>query len=181
MKISKIVVTGNVGVGKTNFVRTISEIEVVSTERRATTCKTKLIKENTTVAFDFGKLTLEPGLVLHIYGTPGQSRFKFMWEIIIDQADACVLLVSANQLQDFHEAKQILAFMNQKAQIPIIIGLTNTEDQNAWQPKDIAIALGFHNSESCPPMIAVDVKNYNSALSCLKILLKQLSLKSANQ
>lgn len=181
MKISKIVVAGNVGVGKTNFVRTISEIEVVSTERRATTCKTKLIKENTTVAFDFGKLTIEPGIILHIYGTPGQSRFKFMWEFIIDQADAYVLLVSANQLQEFHDAKQIFTFLNQKSQIPMIIGLTNTDDQDAWQPKDIAIALGFHNSEGAPEMIAVDVKNYNSVLSCLKLLLKQLPLKSATQ
>jgi len=85
MEIFKIAVTGNVGAGKTTFIRTISEIEVVDTDRRATD-ETGDLKANTTVAFDFGRITLNPEQLLYLYGTPGQSRFDFMWDIVINQS-----------------------------------------------------------------------------------------------
>jgi uncharacterized protein len=108
MEIFKIAVTGNVGAGKTTFIRTISEIKVVDTERRATD-ETASLKENTTVAFDFGRITLNPEQVLYLYGTPGQSRFDFMWDIVINQVEAYVLLVLAAR-----EAKQGLLFLEIK-------------------------------------------------------------------
>ena len=75
MKTMRLVVAGSVGAGKSTFVRTLSEIEVVDTDRTATD-GTALFKPETTVALDFGRLVLGPNMDLHIYGTPGQARFE---------------------------------------------------------------------------------------------------------
>ena len=81
MQTVKMVVTGPFSAGKTEFIRTISEIDIVSTERKVTD-ETKSVKEETTVAMDFGRITVDEDLVLYIFGTPGQKRFDFMWEIM---------------------------------------------------------------------------------------------------
>jgi signal recognition particle receptor subunit beta len=88
----RLVVTGTVGAGKSTFIRSVSEIAVVDTDRRATDATAEL-KKKTTVAMDFGRLQFAPGMALHLYGTPGQSRFDFMWDILIRKAHAYILLV----------------------------------------------------------------------------------------
>ena len=174
MEIFKIAVTGNVGAGKTTFIRTISEIEVVNTERRATD-ETASLKANTTVAFDFGRLTLNSEQVLHLYGTPGQSRFDFMWDIVIDQAQAYVLLVAAHRPKDFRGARRILNHMNKRARIPMIIGLTHTDCEGAWQKEDILLALGLSNQKSIPSVIDVNAESSESVAKCLVFLLEELA------
>jgi uncharacterized protein len=173
MAIFKIAVTGNVGAGKTTFIRTISEIKVVNTERHATD-ETASLKKNTTVAFDFGRLTLNSEQVLYLYGTPGQSRFDFMWDIVIKKAQAYIVLVAAHRPQDFCETRKILTFMNQRVQIPMIIGLTHTDCKDAWQEDDILLALGFSNKENCPVVVKVNAKNHSSVVQSLVVLLEQL-------
>lgn len=173
MEIFKIVVTGNVGAGKTTFIRTISEIEVVNTERRATD-ETASLKKNTTVAFDFGRLTLNSEQVLYLYGTPGQSRFDFMWDIVINQAQAYIVLVAAHRPKDFRGTRKILTFMNQRVQIPMIIGLTHTDCEGAWQEDDILLALGFANKENSPAVVKVNAENPSSVAQSLVVLLEQL-------
>jgi small GTP-binding protein len=173
MAIFKIAVTGNVGAGKTTFIRTISEIKVVNTERNATD-ETASLKKNTTVAFDFGRLTLNSEQVLYLYGTPGQSRFDFMWDIVIKKAQAYIVLVAAHRPQDFLETKKILSFMNQRVQIPMIIGLTHTDCKDAWQEDDILLALGFSNKENYPVAVKVNAENYSSVVQSLVVLLEQL-------
>lgn len=178
MEIFKIAVTGNVGAGKTTFIRTISEIKVVDTERRATD-ETASLKKNTTVAFDFGRITLSPEQLLYLYGTPGQSRFDFMWDIVINQSQAYVLLVAAHRPQDFRGARRILNFMNRRVQIPMIIGLTHTDCEDAWQEDDIILALGFNDRNSCPPVVRVNAEKPESVAQCLIVLLEQLMSVSA--
>lgn len=73
----RLIVTGTVGAGKSTFIRSISEIDVVDTDTLATD-ETALLKQKTTVALDFGRLQFSPDMALHLYGTPGQSRFDFM-------------------------------------------------------------------------------------------------------
>jgi small GTP-binding protein len=173
MEIFKIAVTGNVGAGKTTFIRTISEIKTVDTERRATD-ETASLKANTTVAFDFGRITLNPEQVLYLYGTPGQSRFDFMWDIVINQVEAYILLVAAHRPKDFRGARKILAFMNQKVQMPMIIGLTHTDCEGAWQKEDILLALGFCSKTNCPSVVEVNAEDPSSVAKCLVVLLEEL-------
>jgi len=173
MEIFKIAITGNVGAGKSTLIRTISEIEVVDTDRRATD-ETADLKANTTVAFDFGRITLNSEQLLYLYGTPGQSRFDFMWDIVIDQSQAYILLVAAHRPKDFRGARRILNFMNQKGQIPMIIGMTHTDCEGAWEANDILLALGFSDRENSPPIVQVNPEDPSSIAKCLVALLEQL-------
>jgi small GTP-binding protein len=173
MEILKIAITGNVGAGKTSFIKSISEIEVVSTERRATD-ETGSIKENTTVAMDFGRLTLNENQAVQLYGTPGQFRFDFMWEIVIDKADAYILLVDGHRPEDFRNCRRILNFMKQRVDIPMIIGMTHMDCEGAWQPENIAIALGTIDLSTRPLMVTVNAGDRQSVAQCLLALLEQM-------
>ncbi|MBD2256091.1 ATP/GTP-binding protein [Pseudanabaena sp. FACHB-2040] len=173
MEILRVVVTGTVGAGKTSFIRTISEIEVVDTDRRATD-EIALLKRDTTVAFDFGRLTIGPEQAMHLYGTPGQSRFDFMWDILIRKAHAYVLLVNAHRPQDLRNGRRILSFMSQRAQIPMIIGLSHMDFPNAWAPDNIALALGLLDEKKRPPLVCLDATNQESVSHALIALIQEM-------
>lgn len=172
----RLVVTGTVGSGKSTFIRTISEIEAVDTDRIATD-ETALLKRKTTVAFDFGRMAFGSDKALHLYGTPGQSRFDFMWDILIRKAHAYILLVAANRPGEFRHARQILQFMKQRAQIPMIVGLTHMDCLEAWDLENIKISLRHLEGKGHPPIINVDPRDQASVAQAL-ITLVQLLMQS---
>ena len=175
MEVFNIAITGNVGAGKTSFIRTISEIEVVSTEKKASD-EVSSLKKETTVALDFGRLTLNEEQVLYLYGTPGQSRFDFMWDIIIEKAHAYILLIDAHRPQYFHNGRRIFNFMQNKVDLPMLIGLTHTDCEGAWQTDDVALALGLKNPHRRPPIITVNASDASSVANSLIYLLEQLMI-----
>ena len=130
----KLVISGPVGAGKTTFVQTLSETEVVSTEADATE---DIGKATTTVAFDFGTLNIY-GQELHLYGTPGQDRFDFMWDVLCEGALGLVLLVAGNRPQDFLHARHILEFITSRNPVPFIVGVTRQDLPDVWAPQDVA-------------------------------------------
>lgn len=174
----RLVVTGPVGSGKSTFIRSVSEIEVVDTDRQATD-ETTLIKQKTTVAFDFGKLQFGPDMALHLYGTPGQSRFDFMWDILIRKAHAYMLLVAAHRPHEFRYARRILNYMNQRMNIPMIIGLSHMDYPAAWSVDNVALALGYTNESSRPPIIAVNPNETASVAQAVIALVEHLMASSA--
>jgi hypothetical protein len=174
MEILRVVVTGGVGAGKTSFIRTISEIEVVDTDRRATDEIAEL-KAKTTVAMDFGRLGFAPNQSLHLYGTPGQSRFDFMWDILIQKAHAYILLVDAHRPDHFRYGRRILNFINQRVQLPYLIGLTHSDRPEAWNAEDIAIALGLLDEASRPPIMVVNATEKASVQEALITLIQELA------
>ena len=173
-EILRIVVTGGVGAGKTTFIRTISEIDVVDTDKRATDELAEL-KETTTVALDFGKLTIASNQSLHLYGTPGQSRFDFMWDILIQKAHAYILLVDAHRPNHFRYARKLLNYMNHKAFIPALIGVTHTDCEDAWEIEDIALALGFQDEADSLPLMVVNANERDSVFQALIAIVEQLA------
>lgn len=173
MEIMRLVVTGTVGAGKSTFIRTISEIEAVDTDRTATD-ETALLKKTTTVAFDFGRLAFGPEMALHLYGTPGQSRFDFMWDILIRNAHAYILLVAAHQPAQFRHARRILSFMNQRSQIPMMIGLTHVDCPGAWQPENIMTTLWFNDPKDYPPIVTVNANDRASVIQALLVLMQHV-------
>lgn len=177
MKFMRSVVAGTPGAGKSTFVRTISDIEVVDTDRRATD-ETALYKKRTTVAFDFGRLVLGPDLEMHIYGTPGQARFNFMWDMLIRRAHAYILLVSAHRPGDFVSARHIISFMNQRVQVPMVVGLTHTDCRGARTHEEIMMALGYINHKTRPPVLAVNPQDRASVVEALLVLMSLLVLGS---
>ncbi|NEQ67003.1 MAG: GTPase [Symploca sp. SIO1B1] len=166
MKNMRLVVTGPVGAGKSTFVRTASEIEVVQIERTVTD-DTSIGKQETTVAFDFGKVKFGPDLDLQIYGTPGQSRFDFMWDILIQDAQAYILLVAAHRPDDLPYARSILSFMEKRVEIPMIIGLTHMDCSGALSAEEITLQLGYVTDKNCPPIVTVNPNLRSSVLNTL--------------
>ena len=118
----KVVVTGPFAAGKTTLIRTISEITVLSTERGITD-STKARKNETTVAMDFGRITIDRDLVLYLFGTPGQERFDFMWEILGEGMLGYVLLVDAEREDSLAEAIGILGAFRRMARVPYVVAL----------------------------------------------------------
>ncbi len=171
MEIMNLVITGTVGAGKTTFIRSVSEIEVVDTDRKATD-NVAAMKQNTTVAMDFGTLQFGDEMALHIYGTPGQTRFDFMWEILIERAHAYVLLIAAHRPSEFHHARRIMNFMNRHAKIPMIIGITHSDCEGAWRSEDIALALGYQEITQQPPIVLVNAEDGESVAMSLITLVE---------
>src|SRR6476659_6619658 len=117
----KMVITGAVNAGKSQFIRAISEIEVVSTERRATDEETRRLKKETTVAMDFGRISVADDIVLHLFGTPGQKRFDFMWEILSEGMIGLVILVDSTRPDTFRETTRIIEFFTASQKAPYIV------------------------------------------------------------
>ena len=144
----KVVVTGPFAAGKTTLIRTISEITVLSTERGVTD-STRKRKAETTVAMDFGRITIDRDLVLYLFGTPGQDRFDFMWEILGEGMIGYLLLVDASREDSVQEAAGILDAFRTMARVPYVVALNraSAEDhalvdsvrQQLQIPADVAI------------------------------------------
>ncbi|MDP5338283.1 MAG: ATP/GTP-binding protein [Nodularia sp. (in: cyanobacteria)] len=173
METMRLIVTGTVGAGKSTFIRSISEIEVVDTDTLATD-ETALLKKRTTVALDFGRLQFSPDMALHLYGTPGQSRFDFMWDILIRKAHAYILLVAAHRPRDFRQARKIINFMNQRVQIPMIIGLTHSDCPEAWSEEDVFLSLGYMDENNLPPIVNVNPMERDSVAKAVIVLVHHL-------
>jgi uncharacterized protein len=171
MEIMRLVVTGCVGAGKTTFIRSISEIDVVDTDRKATDGAADR-KQKTTVAMDFGKLTFSPEMSLHIYGTPGQARFNFMWEMLISKADVYILLIAAHRPSELHHARRIMNFMNQCKPIPMLIGITHNDCPGAWTQENITLALGYGPDVPQPPIALVNANDRDSVAEAIVLLLE---------
>src|SRR6187401_1569104 len=118
----KIVVTGPFSAGKTTLIRTISEITVLSTEKDITDA-TRSRKAETTVAMDFGRITIDRDLVLYLFGTPGQDRFDFMWEILGEGMIGYLLLVDAEREDSVQEPASILDAFPTMARVPYFVAL----------------------------------------------------------
>lgn len=163
----KIVVTGPFAAGKTTLIRTISEITVLSTERGITD-DTRSRKAETTVAMDFGRITIDRDLVLYLFGTPGQERFDFMWEILGEGMLGYVLLVDAERPETLEEAAGILAAFRRMAHVPFVVALNRTSDLDPRAEDRVREAL-----ELAPgtPVVACDATDKDSVKAVLLALL----------
>ncbi len=166
MEVMRLVVAGTVGAGKTTFIRSVSEIEVVDTDTTPTD-EVANLKASTTVAMDFGRVTFGSQMVLHLYGTPGQERFDFMWEVLSEKAHAYILLVAAHRPEEFRKARQILMFINQRVQIPMVLGVTHTDCEGAWSVEDVAYAMGWGYENQEVPVITVNPNDQGSVIQSL--------------
>lgn len=126
---NKIIFAGPVGAGKTTAVKSVSDILVVGTEERASD-EARLRKETTTVAMDYGVLNLDDGSKVHLYGTPGQDRFSFMWEILSDGAMGFVIMIDAvrpDPIADLELYVGAFQGLIAKCNGAAVIGVTRTE------------------------------------------------------
>ena len=161
MQTVKIVVTGPFNSGKTEFIRSVSEIDVVATERKISSESERSVKETTTVAMDFGRITVDDDLVLYLFGTPGQKRFEFMWEILSEGMLGFIVMVDSTRPETFREARSILETFRAYAPTPYLVAANKQDMENAWEIDDMHVALRLDPKVKLLPCIATrkdDVK-----------------------
>lgn len=169
-KILKIIVTGPFSAGKSAFVKTVSEIKVVATERKITT-QDRQIKAETTVAMDFGRLDIA-GTTLHLFGTPGQPRFDFMWEILAKEMDGFVVLVDSCDPDRFVHAKGLIGLFTDIASVPFIVAANKQDMPGALKPRRIREALKLSPDVLVLPCSAINQESVHSVLVQLKQAVK---------
>ncbi|CAA0082059.1 Uncharacterised protein [BD1-7 clade bacterium] len=165
----KILFSGPVGAGKTTAIRSLSDIDVVGTEADASD-DVKKMKRHTTVAMDYGIIYLDNAIKVHLYGTPGQERFDFMWEILADGALGLILLIDASRDSAANDLIEYLkAFSDLIAKTAVAVGLTRCENNPAFGPRAANEILQKQGIKA--PVFDVDARNRKDMSLLLKGLL----------
>jgi signal recognition particle receptor subunit beta len=168
----KIIFTGPVGAGKTTAITSISDFAPISTEQAATD-ETKDKKELTTVAMDYGSMRLDNNEMLHLYGTPGQERFNFMWDLLIDGSIGVIIMLDdanpapLDDLRTFVNSFREFIHMNTAA-----IGITRMELGKGLKLSDYRAAL--NELELNIPVFEVDAREKSDVVMLLQALLYSL-------
>lgn len=168
----KIIFTGPVGAGKTTAIASISDIPPVSTEARPSDDTAK-IKTKTTVAMDYGVLELGDGSKLHLYGTPGQERFNFMWEILTQKGIGLVLLVDNRREDPLEDMRHYLeAFRQFISETAVVIGVTGMDAKH--RPGFYSFQTRLMDMGIKAPLFEVDVRRREDVRMLLIALLSML-------
>ena len=170
----KMVVTGPFNAGKTEFIQTVSEIDVVSTERKISSPQER-VKETTTVAMDFGRITVDSDLVLYLFGTPGQRRFDFMWEILSEGMLGFIVMVDSTRPETFREARSILEAFRAFSPTPYVVAASKQDLPEAWDLEDMRVALRLENGIKIIRCISTDKETVkNILIELLESILAEL-------
>ncbi|MFL7893616.1 MAG: GTP-binding protein [Anaerolineales bacterium] len=163
MQTLKMVVTGPFNAGKTEFIKSVSEIDIVSTERKISS-EIERIKETTTVAMDFGRITVDDEMVLYLFGTPGQKRFDFMWEILSEGMLGFVVIIDSNRPETFREARKILETFRAYSPTPYVVAANKQDCEDAWEIDDMRIALRLGSNIKLLECVATDKESVKHIL-----------------
>ena len=168
----KVVVTGPFDAGKSTLIRTISETTVLSTERDVTE-RIEGHSGSTTVAMDFGRLTLPGDLALYLFGTPGQERFEFMWDILAEGMLGFILVVDGSSVDDSEdrEGARIRHHFEELAQVPFVVAVNKIAGDPDEAVARVRDSLGLDHEVE---VLATDVRDREDVKRVLVTLLREV-------
>jgi uncharacterized protein len=175
----KVLIAGGFGVGKTTLVQSLSEIPPLLTEQAMTTASIGVDeadavpgKTTTTVAMDFGRITVDESLILYLFGTPGQSRFWFMWDELARGSVGAVVLVDLRRIDDCFPA--IDFFENRR--LPFVVGVNRFPEADEYDPETVRDALAL---SSDTPIVWMDARDPHSSRAALVKLVEHALARTA--
>ena len=170
---AKLVVTGAFDAGKTTLIGTVSDSTVLTTERRLTSAEADGSSERTTVAMDFGRIGVEPDLALFLFGTPGQERFEFMWDILAEGMLGFVLVVDASRPATFEESARLRRRFTAAGDVPHVVAVNKAEPHTDTHELVGAVRAGLELPAEVPVVVA-DARVYDDAREVVLAFLRRV-------
>ncbi|UCE26806.1 MAG: ATP/GTP-binding protein [Candidatus Coatesbacteria bacterium] len=162
----KTLITGDVGAGKTEFIRTVSDIDPVLIREKVTGGSTRLEPE-TAAAMDFGRVSLDDDLVLHLYGTTGLIRFDFIYDILSTGILGCVVLVDSTRLQTCPPTRRTVDFIEVVSDSPYVVVANKQDAEDAFSAEDIRYVLSVADDVPVLPCVARNKEQVKEVLYTL--------------